>query len=50
MSIAAKENNIKSISKISDVCKGKAKTAGGFIWRYVDEVENNIVESIPKSY
>ena len=50
MSIASKENNIKSISKISDVCKGKAKTAGGFIWRYVDEVENNIVESIPKSY
>lgn len=36
MTIAAKENNIKSISKISDVCKGKAKTAGGYIWRYAD--------------
>lgn len=37
MTIAAKENNIKSMSKISDVCKGKAKTAGGYIWRYADE-------------
>lgn len=35
---------------ISLVCKGEREQAGGFIWRYADEVENNIVESIPKSY
>ena len=32
---------------ISLVCKGKGKTAGGYIWRYADEVENNsIVEAV----
>jgi len=28
-----------SISHISSVCKGKQKTAGGFIWRYEKESE-----------
>lgn len=26
---------------ISSCCKGKIKTAGGYIWKYADEVENN---------
>ena len=25
---------------ISDCCKGKRKTAGGYIWRYADEIES----------
>lgn len=37
--------------KVRQACKGERKTAGGYIWRYADEVENNNkVESIPKSY
>lgn len=27
-------------SCISDCCRGKQKTAGGYIWKYADEVEN----------
>lgn len=31
-------------SNISAVCNhGKQKTAGGYIWRYPDELENNIL-------
>ena len=30
-----------SISAIVLACKGKNKTAGGYIWKYADEVENN---------
>lgn len=33
---AAKENNM-NISNISAVCRGKAKTAGGYIWKFDDE-------------
>lgn len=35
---AAQALNIKSISAISEVCRGKRKTAGGFVWRYKDQV------------
>ena len=31
---ANKLNNMKSIGNISKCCKGKYKTAGGYIWRY----------------
>ena len=33
-------------SSISKVCRGKQKTAGGYIWRYADEIENNTLEEI----
>lgn len=35
---AALALNIKSPSAISEVCRGKRKTAGGFVWRYKDQV------------
>lgn len=35
-----KELNINR-NNITTVCKGKRKTAGGYIWRYVDEEFNN---------
>lgn len=31
---AARENGIKTRGKITSVCKGKRKKAGGYIWRY----------------
>ena len=31
---AAKDTGLKSTSGIVEVCKGKRKTAGGFIWKY----------------
>ena len=34
---AAKQTGQKSSSNISQVCKGKAKTAGGFIWKYYEK-------------
>lgn len=34
---AAEKNNIRSRQEVTRVCKGKRKTAGGFIWKYVDE-------------
>lgn len=37
---AAKATGQKSSSNISQVCKGKAATAGGFIWRYYEESYN----------
>ena len=33
-------------SCISDCCRGKQKTAGGFIWRYFNEMEGDKIESI----
>lgn len=30
-----------NISHISDVCKGKRKSAHGYIWKYADEIEEN---------
>ena len=33
-------------SGIGKCCKGKQKTAGGYIWRYADEVENNTLEAV----
>lgn len=32
---------------ISDVCKGKRKTCGGYIWEYVNENYSNIENSVP---
>lgn len=37
---ASIETNINQTC-ISQCCKGKAKTAGGYIWRYADEIEEN---------
>lgn len=34
---AAVALNIKSAGMISEVCRGKRKTAGGFIWRYKEQ-------------
>ena len=34
---AAKSTNQKTSSNITQVCKGKAKTAGGYKWRYYEE-------------
>lgn len=34
---AAKATGQKSSSNISQVCKGKAATAGGYVWRYYEE-------------
>lgn len=34
---AAKATGQKSSSNISQVCRGKAQTAGGYIWRYYEE-------------
>ena len=34
---AAKATGQKSSSNITQVCKGKAKTAGGFIWKYYEK-------------
>lgn len=34
---AARATGQKSSSNISQVCKGKAQTAGGYIWRYYEE-------------
>ena len=31
---------------IGSCCKGRNKTAGGFIWKYSDEVENNTLEVV----
>ena len=31
---------------ISDCCRGKQKTAGGFIWRYFNEIEGDKIEDI----
>lgn len=39
MKDAADWANLKSISGISRVCKGERKTAGGYSWRYVEEIE-----------
>lgn len=35
-----------SSSTIGECCKGKRKTAGGFIWRYADDVKNNTLEVV----
>ena len=40
---AAKANNIKSKSHISGCCKGKRRTAGGFIWKYEYLGENIVI-------
>lgn len=40
LTMAYKETNVNK-SSICMVCNGKRKFAGGFIWRYADEVENN---------
>lgn len=42
---ATKETKVGS-SCISSCCRGEQKTAGGFIWKYADEVENNTLETI----
>jgi hypothetical protein len=34
---AARANGIKQPSAVSGVCRGTAKTAGGYKWRYADE-------------
>ena len=36
VSQAARENNL-SVSNISDVCNGRAKTAGGFFWMFEED-------------
>lgn len=36
LSNAAKENNIASVSNITLACKGKYRSCGGFIWKFVD--------------
>ena len=36
---ATKELGIKSASAISEVCRGKRKSAAGFIWRYKEKVK-----------
>lgn len=47
ISIAAKIFDIRP-SRIKEVCDHKKhyNTAGGYIWRYVDEVENNTLETV----
>ena len=39
---SVKEASIKTkinATSISSTCRGKQKTAGGYIWKYADEVE-----------
>ena len=43
--IGSKKTGINS-SSISQCLRNKSKTAGGYIWRYADEVENNKVKSM----
>lgn len=45
---AAKENNI-NISSISSCLRGRYKSAGGYIWRYVDENNNKFSNNSGKS-
>ena len=42
---ASKVTNIPS-TNITRCCKGERKTAGGLIWKYADEIENNTLETI----
>jgi len=42
ISTAAEENNIPNPYNISACCRGKLKTAYGFIWRYADEPQQSI--------
>ena len=44
--IDAERNTGISFKQIWKVCNKKNKTAGGFIWRYSDEVENNTLEVV----
>ena len=30
-----------NISGIGEVCKGKQKSAGGFLWKYKEDIESN---------
>jgi len=39
---AAKRNNIRIASHISETCMGKRKSAGGFFWKYVSENQQEI--------
>ena len=32
------------VSRISECCSGKNKTAGGYHWRYADEISKEITE------
>jgi group I intron endonuclease len=45
ISTAAKENNIPNPYNISACCRGKLKTAYGYVWRYADETILNEVRS-----
>ena len=40
ISEAAKALGKKKFSGISEVCSGKQKTAGGFIWRYEEDIKD----------
>lgn len=42
---ASKVTNIPS-TNITRCCRGERKTAGGCIWKYADEVENNTLEVV----
>lgn len=41
LSEAAKQVGLSVVSGISSVCKGKQKTAGGYIWRYCNKLSEN---------
>lgn len=43
---AAKENNINNISTIINVCTGKRKTAGGYIWKYYNNSLDNPYQNV----
>ncbi len=44
---ADRENNVDQ-SSITKCCKGKVRTAGGFVWRYISDVEDveNTISSV----
>ena len=45
-SAACQAIGLKNISSITQVCRGKHKTAGGFIWRYYDASLENPTEDL----
>lgn len=46
LTAAASANNCSS-AKITDVCKGRRKTTGGFQWRYTDEHIEHLEPTVP---
>lgn len=43
---AIRDTNIKNVSSITNACTGKAKTAGGYIWRYYDASMENPIANL----